>query len=71
MSQAYRVPTWLEQSANAPGIDPQAVELHNRLNGALERGDELEALLLLRELNSIFESSETLRRILRIEVQYA
>ena len=71
MSQVYRVPTWLEQSANAHGVDPRAVELHERLNGALERGDAMASLRLLRELNSIFESSETLRRILRIEVQYA
>ncbi len=47
----YRVPAWLEQSANAPGVDPQAVERHKRLNGALERGDVVEALRAMRELN--------------------
>ena len=56
MSQAYRVPTWLEQSAKAPGVDPQAVELHNRLNGALERGEVVEGLRLMRELKRNFES---------------
>ncbi len=54
--QAYRVPAWLEQSANAPGVDPKAVEIHNRLNGALERGDTMEGLRLMRELNRNFES---------------
>jgi hypothetical protein len=47
MSQAYRVPAWLEPSANAPGVDPKAIEIHNRLNGALERGDTMEALRLI------------------------
>ena len=56
MSQAYRVPTWLEQSTNAPGVDPVAIELHKRLNGALERGDVLEGLRLMRELNRNCES---------------
>ncbi len=51
MSQAYRVPAWLEQSANAPGVDPKAIELHKRLNDALERGDTMEAQRLMRELN--------------------
>ena len=37
--QAYGVPAWLEQSANAPVVDPQAIGLHERLNGALDRGD--------------------------------
>lgn len=71
MSRSYRVPAVLEQSTNAPGVDPQAIELHNRLNGALDRGDVLEGLRLLRELNSIFESSETLRTIHTIEVRHA
>ncbi|MCY2981710.1 MAG: hypothetical protein NTU79_23870 [Planctomycetota bacterium] len=46
-NQAYRLPTWLEQSAKAPGVDPQAVEMHNRQNGALERGDATPRLLAL------------------------
>ena len=49
--QAYRVPAWLEQSANAPGVDPKAIGLHERLNGALERGDVMAALRWMRELN--------------------
>lgn len=56
MIPSYRVPAWLEQSANAPGVDPEAVELHNRLNGALDRGDVTEGLRLMRELKRIFES---------------
>ncbi len=39
MSQAHRVPEWLEQSANVPGIEYRAIEIHERLNGALDRGD--------------------------------
>jgi hypothetical protein len=50
MSQAYRVPSWLKQSTNAPGVDPAAIALHKRLNGALERGDVMEGLRLMREL---------------------
>ena len=45
-----RVPTWLEQSANAPGVEPKAIELHNRMNGALERCDVVAAVWLMREL---------------------
>ena len=56
MSQAFRVPKWLEQSINAPGVDPQAIELHKRLNDALERGDVLEGLRLMRALKRNFES---------------
>ena len=56
MSQAYRVPAWLEQSAKAPGVDPKAIEIHNRLNGALERGDTMEALRLMQELKRNFEN---------------
>ena len=56
MNLAYRVTAVLEQSANAPGVDPEAVELHNRLNGALDRGDVTEGLRLMRELKRIFES---------------
>ena len=55
-NQTYRVPTWLEQSTNAPGVDPKAIEIHNRLNGALERGDKMEALRLMRELKSNCEN---------------
>ncbi len=33
------------------GVDPRAIELHNRLNGALERGDTMEGLRLMREMN--------------------
>lgn len=42
MSQACRVPKRLEQSTNATGVDPRAIELHMWLNGALERGDVVE-----------------------------
>ena len=56
MNQANRAPTWLEPSANAPGVDPRAVELHNRLNGALERGDVIEGLRLMLELKRNFEN---------------
>lgn len=31
MSQAYRVPSGLEQSAKALGVESQAIELHKRL----------------------------------------
>lgn len=48
---SYREPAWLESSANAPGVDPKAIEIHKRLNGALEHGDATEALRLMRELN--------------------
>ena len=47
---SYRVPAWLESSANAPGVDPKAIAIHNRLNGALERGDTMAALRWMREL---------------------
>ena len=33
LSQAYRVPAVLEQSANAPCVDPQVIGLHERLTG--------------------------------------
>ena len=56
MIPSYRVPTVLEQSANGPGVDPQAIELHKRMNGALERGDVMEGLRLMRELKRNFES---------------
>ena len=56
MNLAYRVTAVLEQSANAPGVDPQAIGLHKRLNGALERGDVMEGLRLMRELNRNFEN---------------
>ena len=71
MNQAYRVPTWLEPSANATGVDPKAIEIHNRLNSALERGDTMEALRLMRELKAIVRTSETIHRIHTIEVQNA
>ena len=49
--QTYRAPGWLELCTKAPGVDPQAVELHNRLNSALVRGDTVAALRWMRELN--------------------
>ena len=71
MIPSYRVPAVLEQSANAPGVDSQAIEIHNRLNSALERGDTMEALRLMRELKAIVRTSETIHRIHTIEVQNA
>ena len=71
MIQSCRVPTWLRLAANALSVDPVAIELHNRLNGALERGDVMEGLRLMRELKRNFESVGTLRTILTIEVQHA
>ncbi|MCY2984281.1 MAG: hypothetical protein NTY15_11695 [Planctomycetota bacterium] len=59
MIPSYRVPGVLEQSANAPGVDPKAIELHKRMNGALELGDVISRAL------------ETVLRILTIEVQHA
>ena len=56
MIPSYRVPGVLELSANGPSVDPLAIELHKRLNGALERGDVMEGLRLMRELKRNFES---------------
>ncbi len=69
MIQSYRVPTWLEQSANALGVDLKAVELHERLNGALEQCDVMDGLRVMRELNQL-QSVGNRPQIHTIEVRH-
>ena len=68
-SPSYRTPEWLEQSANAPGVDPKKVELHKRLNVALEGGDTRQPMRLMHELNRNYETEYGLAREMSINVQ--